>query len=87
MDLLAYFRHFFTFNVNQFPYLHHCVNTELYLPPFAATGGCEPGQFQCENGGCIDLASRCDAKPDCSDDSDELNCKGLGTPPGLSLVL
>lgn len=35
---------------------------------------CEANEFQCANGGCIDLEWRCDNFPDCHDGSDELNC-------------
>lgn len=33
--------------------------------------------FQCNNGICIDLKLRCDDAPDCSDNSDEINCDFL----------
>uniref|UniRef100_A0A8C7GPZ6 Low-density lipoprotein receptor-related protein 2 n=1 Tax=Oncorhynchus kisutch TaxID=8019 RepID=A0A8C7GPZ6_ONCKI len=33
------------------------------------------GKFQCANGQCIDLDWRCDGTKDCTDDSDELNCR------------
>ena len=35
---------------------------------------CEADEFQCANGGCIDLEWRCDNFPDCHDMSDERNC-------------
>ncbi|XP_052760298.1 basement membrane-specific heparan sulfate proteoglycan core protein-like isoform X2 [Mya arenaria] len=46
-----------------------------------ADRGCEPGQFQCNNGGCIDNRFRCDDSPDCSDDSDEIGCNEIPTCP------
>ena len=37
---------------------------------------CEEGQFTCNDGSCLqDLGLRCDLKPDCPDQSDELNCR------------
>lgn len=35
---------------------------------------CEADEFQCANGGCIDLEWRCDNFTDCHDMSDERNC-------------
>uniref|UniRef100_A0A3B4B4V3 Thrombomodulin n=1 Tax=Periophthalmus magnuspinnatus TaxID=409849 RepID=A0A3B4B4V3_9GOBI len=37
-------------------------------------GACNSGQFQCNNGQCINSEWRCDGTKDCTDDSDELNC-------------
>ena len=36
---------------------------------------CEKSQFTCADGLCIDLEKKCDKKFDCSDESDEENCK------------
>ncbi|EEC16848.1 low-density lipoprotein receptor, putative, partial [Ixodes scapularis] len=36
---------------------------------------CEPGQFQCGDGSCIDYRRRCDGHYDCNDYSDEQNCE------------
>nr|XP_053643778.1 gamma-aminobutyric acid receptor subunit beta-like [Cherax quadricarinatus] len=36
----------------------------------------------CDNGECIDLAARCDAKSDCNDETDEDNCSLLQVPAG-----
>lgn len=36
---------------------------------------CETGQFQCKNGRCIPTLWRCDDDDDCSDNSDEENCR------------
>ncbi|CAL9699132.1 unnamed protein product [Knipowitschia caucasica] len=54
----------------------------LYLLPLlvilqnsqATQGACNSGQFQCNNGQCINSEWRCDGTKDCTDDSDELNC-------------
>uniref|UniRef100_A0A3P8V606 EGF-like domain-containing protein n=1 Tax=Cynoglossus semilaevis TaxID=244447 RepID=A0A3P8V606_CYNSE len=43
------------------------------------TGTCENGQFQCSNGQCIDMDWRCDGTKDCTDDSDEQNCREYRT--------
>ncbi|CAF97593.1 unnamed protein product, partial [Tetraodon nigroviridis] len=36
---------------------------------------CEDGQFQCNNRRCIPTIWRCDDDDDCSDNSDEENCR------------
>lgn len=41
----------------------------------AATDECEDGQFQCSNKRCIPTIWRCDDDDDCSDNSDEENCR------------
>uniref|UniRef100_A0A672JCA6 Low density lipoprotein receptor-related protein 2b n=1 Tax=Salarias fasciatus TaxID=181472 RepID=A0A672JCA6_SALFA len=38
-------------------------------------GACDSDEFQCSNGQCIDADWRCDGTKDCTDDSDELNCR------------
>lgn len=38
--------------------------------------GCGAGQFQCNNKKCVSEKNRCDAKDNCGDGSDELNCPG-----------
>ncbi|KAK1795738.1 hypothetical protein P4O66_001221 [Electrophorus voltai] len=38
---------------------------------------CETGQFKCKNGRCIPTPWRCDDDDDCSDNSDEDNCRGF----------
>lgn len=40
-----------------------------------ATDECEDGQFQCNNKRCIPTIWRCDDDDDCSDNSDEENCR------------
>ncbi|KAL4221167.1 hypothetical protein ACF0H5_019426 [Mactra antiquata] len=39
-----------------------------------ANAGCRPGEWQCEDGGCIDISGRCNNYFDCADDSDEEKC-------------
>jgi len=39
---------------------------------------CDPQEFRCFDGACVDLRLRCDGYPDCQDQSDELEC---GTHP------
>lgn len=36
---------------------------------------CLIGQYQCDNGDCIDVIFRCDSQQDCFDGSDEKNCR------------
>ena len=36
---------------------------------------CTKDEFICSNGLCIDSEARCDSKSDCSDESDEMDCK------------
>ena len=42
---------------------------------------CHSDQFTCRNGDCLALERRCDKFPDCSDGSDEDNCRYLQPPP------
>jgi len=41
---------------------------------------CQPADFNCDDGGCVDLSSKCDGQNDCGDGSDELNCKIVQLP-------
>ena len=41
----------------------------------AAADECEDGQFQCNNQRCIPAIWKCDDDDDCSDNSDEENCR------------
>ncbi|XP_061549229.1 low-density lipoprotein receptor-related protein 8-like isoform X3 [Phycodurus eques] len=45
------------------------------------TEECEDGQFQCNNKRCIPTLWRCDDDDDCSDNSDEDNCRKQTCPP------
>ena len=39
--------------------------------------GCKQDEFTCDDGQCIDMVERCDQRPQCQDESDELSCKIL----------
>lgn len=41
---------------------------------------CPQGYFTCDDATCIDLATRCDFKYDCHDNSDELDCQVIAFP-------
>ena len=56
------------FNINGFA---HSVNG---LFTAASARLCQPSEFRCDNGQCIDFRRKCDGRPDCSDSSDEYNC-------------
>lgn len=50
-------------------------NDHTTFPYSLCEGVCDSGEFQCTNGQCINLDWRCDGTKDCTDDSDELNCR------------
>ena len=39
--------------------------------------GCNPGEFTCSGGHCIDMEQRCNQQPNCRDKTDEVGCKIL----------
>lgn len=43
----------------------------------SAWKNCSENEFQCDDGFCIPLADRCNARVDCNDKSDETNCTGF----------
>ncbi|KAJ4936464.1 hypothetical protein JOQ06_001056, partial [Pogonophryne albipinna] len=47
------------------------------------TDECEDGQFQCNNKRCIPTIWRCDDDDDCSDNSDEENCRQQDEASGM----
>ncbi|KAM7388140.1 hypothetical protein PAMP_024339 [Pampus punctatissimus] len=56
--------------------LLHLLLMELHCAKGTHTESeCETGQFQCKNGRCIPTLWRCDDDDDCSDSSDEENCR------------
>ena len=71
----------------------HCVFSlyqvcvSLSLHPVAQV--CPPNQFECGNGQCIDASKKCDLQFDCSDASDELDCRKyltIGYESGCKLI-
>ena len=50
-------------------------NTFVFCVLSGTKTDCETGQFQCKNGRCIPTPWRCDDDDDCSDNSDEENCR------------
>ena len=55
-----------------FSHLTYCLS---FTHPHSATSQrCQPNQFECKNGQCVDVNKKCDQQIDCSDGSDEANC-------------
>ena len=51
--------------------------TSLKKPTFynkIFSGGCQPGQYQCGDGNCVNKNQICDGKYDCVDWADERDC-------------
>lgn len=48
---------------------------------------CPAGMFRCNDGLCLDNKRRCDGRPQCSDGSDEINCRTIVTFLNLSVCL
>lgn len=48
---------------------------------------CPAGMFRCNDGLCLDNKRRCDGRPQCSDGSDEINCRTIATFLNLSACL
>ena len=40
----------------------------------AAFEKCAPGEFQCNNGRCLDIRRKCNGYNECGDSSDEVDC-------------
>ena len=53
----------------------HCTSHIVSFTSQSATvQRCQPNQFQCKNGQCIEAIYKCDDYEDCADGSDESNC-------------
>ena len=51
-----------------------CSESRTYTARLKLTG-CADDEFTCDDATCVPMAVRCDAKGDCEDRSDEVNCK------------
>ena len=45
-----------------------------FVHHLATSKRCQPNEFQCKNGQCIEANKKCDERFDCSDGSDEQDC-------------
>lgn len=63
------------------PFIYNKMKFELHIDEyklfylFLAGRTCTSGQFSCSNGACIPGEYQCDRLADCSDGSDERNCR------------
>ena len=48
--------------------------------------GCGSGEWECNDGQCINEDYLCDRLPDCNDESDELECGGGGNLAPYSFI-
>ena len=46
----------------------------VYLLRFIDLSPCGPGEFQCNNGRCLDERYKCNTYDECGDGSDEIDC-------------
>lgn len=74
-DLYPFGRHLWSVAA---PVCKREVGTHMEL----SLSACNDTQYMCGDGECIALASRCDAKDDCQDETDEDNCTILEIPEG-----
>ena len=44
------------------------------FPPILEFEACAPGEFQCNNGRCLDIRRKCNSYDECGDGSDEVDC-------------
>ena len=52
-------------------------NWTIFKDKGCKMSGCKEGKFTCNDGQCVSMVKRCDQFPDCSDESDEMNCEIL----------
>lgn len=56
----------------------------IFLGIVFVVSECPAGMFRCNDGLCLDNKRRCDGRPQCSDGSDEINCRTIATFLNLS---